>query len=142
MSPASFLALTIGITAAALAAQMLVRRRRRRALRELARVWDMHYSPGDRFRLAARVAERFPVPGAADLRVNDLIYGNEDELYRYIFSAEYTEGVIRSKRRVRRVMTFTEPKGRSVATKWSTFVLADKEKPLVDQYKELREKRG
>jgi hypothetical protein len=142
MSPASFLALTIGITAAALAAQMLVRRRRRRALRELARVWDMHYSPGDRFRLAARVAERFPVPGAADLRVNDLIYGNEDELYRYIFSAEYTEGVIRSKRRVRRVMTFTEPKGRSDATKWSTFVLADKEKPLVDQYKELREKRG
>jgi hypothetical protein len=142
MSPASFLALTIGITAAALAAQMLVRRRRRRALRELARVWDMHYSPGDRFRLAARVAERFPVPGAADLRVNDLIYGHEDELYRYIFSAEYTEGVIRSKKRVRRVMTFTEPKGRSDATKWSTFVLADKEKPLVDQYKELREKRG
>jgi hypothetical protein len=142
MSPASFLALTIGITAAALAAQMLVRRRRRRALRELARVWDMHYSPGDRFRLAARVAERFPVPGAADLRVNDLIYGNEDELYRYIFSAEYTEGVIRSKRRVRRVMTFTEPKGRSDATKWSAFVLAEKEKPLVDQYKELREKRG
>jgi hypothetical protein len=142
MSPASFLALTIGITAAALAAQMLVRRRRRRALRELARVWDMHYSAGDRFRLAARVAERFPVPGAADLRVNDLIYGNEDELYRYIFSAEYTEGVIRSKRRVRRVMTFTEPKGRSDATKWSTFVLADKEKPLVDQYKELRENRG
>jgi hypothetical protein len=142
MSPASFLALTICITAAAMAAQMMLRHRRRRGLRELARGWDMHYSPGDRFRLAARVAERFPVSGAADVRVNDLIYGNEDELYRYIFSAEYTEGVIRSKRRVRRVMTFTEPKGRSDATKWSAFVLAEKEKPLVDQYKELREKRG
>jgi hypothetical protein len=142
MSPASFLALTIGITAAAMAAQMIVRHRRRSSLRELARVWDMHYSPGDRFRLAARVAERFPVPGASDVRVNDLIYGNEDELHRYIFSAEYTEGVIRSKKRVRRVVTFTEPKGRSDATKWSAFVLADKEKPLVDQYKELREKRA
>ena len=141
MSPASFLALTIGITAAAMAAQMLVRQRRRRALRELARAWDMHYSPGDRFRLAARVAERFPVPGAADVRVNDLIYGNENDLYRYIFSAEYTEGVIRSKKRVRRVMTFTEPKGRSDATRWSSFVLGDKEKPIVEQYRELREKR-
>jgi len=141
MSPAYFLTITLAITAAALIAQFIVRHRRRIALRDLARAWDLHYSPGDRFRLAARVAERFPVPGAADMRVNDLIYGNEHDFYRYIFSAEYTEGVIRSKKRVRRVVTFTEPKGRSDATKWSSFVLADKQKPLIDQYKELREKR-
>ena len=137
MSPAAFLAITIVVTLAAMTAWIFVRQRRRVALRELARAWNMQYSPGDRFRLAARVAERFPVPGASDFRVNDLIYGNDDASYRYIFSAEYTEGVIRSKKRVRRVVTFTEPKGRSDATKWSPLVLASEAKPLVDQYREL-----
>jgi hypothetical protein len=147
ISPMEFLALTIACTVAARLVYITLRRRHRKVLQELAREWRMHYSPRDRFDLAGRVAERFPVPGAAEMRVADLIYGTEHagenesasgDFYRFIFSAEYTSGVTRAKHRHRRVVTFREPKGRKASVDWSPLVLAPEELETIEQYRALR----
>src|SRR5438046_9447292 len=110
MSPALFFLLTLAVTVAALVFHLIGRRMHRRALQRLATEWKMHYSPDDRFRLADRVAQMLPIPGAALVRVADLIYGNEEEGYRYLFSASFTEGVVRGKRRQVRVATLRDPR--------------------------------
>jgi len=137
MSPEYFLLLLIAVTLAAWLAHVVNRNRHQRRLRRLAAEWRMHYSPGDRFRLADRVAEKLPIPGAADVRVVDLIYGNEPAGYRYIFSAEFTRGVVRWKTRVRRVVSFSEPKDRTDANGWSALMLGDEQLPVVRQYEKL-----
>jgi hypothetical protein len=134
-----FLALLVAITAAARLAYVMLRKHHRRTLQGLARQWRMHYSPRDRFDLADRIAERFPLPGAAEMLVLDLIYGTEGDFYRYIFSAEYTSGVTRAKRRHRRVVTFREPKGRAARGDWSPLVLAPEELTVIEQYRNLKE---
>lgn len=59
----------------------------------------MRFTAEDRFQLAPRVASGFPIPGAADVLVCDLIYRQEDAGFRYLFTVEYTLGVLRTKRR-------------------------------------------
>src|SRR2546423_5407251 len=137
MAPSYFLLLTVAVTLSAWLAQTIRSGTHQRALRRLATEWRMHYSPGDRFRLADRVAERFPVTGAADVRVVDLIYGIEEAGYRYIFSCEFTSGVGKWKHRRRRVATFCEPKDRADAAGWSPLKLAAENLPLLDQYRSL-----
>ena len=97
ITPAQFLAMVLLVTAAAGLVRVIVRRRHVQQLRMLAAKWKMHFSADDRFRLATRIAPRLPVPGAAGIRVADLLYGIEDENYRYVFAAEYTTGVLRTK---------------------------------------------
>jgi hypothetical protein len=142
ISPIRFLAVLIALTAVARLVYVIRRQRQRRALQALARQWQMHYSPHDRFQISDRIAERFPLPGAAEVRVVDLIYGSEQdepgEFYRYIFSAEYTVGVTRRKHRERRVVSFREPKGRTTAADWSPLVLAEPGEDLIAQYESLR----
>jgi hypothetical protein len=140
MLPNYFLLLVIAVTLAAWLGYISRRGLQQRALRRLAAEWRMQYSPGDRFRLSDRVAERFPVPGAADVRVVDLIYGNEQDCYRYIFSCEFTQGVVRLKHRRRRVATFAEPKNQTSGippAEWSPLVLAPEDLPPLEQYKRL-----
>src|SRR5687767_5696229 len=112
MTPATFLLVVSSITLVALGAEAVVARARRRRIRALAARWNMHYTPGDRFRLSPRVAPRLPAVGAAAVTVKDLIYGIEGEQYRYVFSAEYTIGTVRKQRRLRSVCTFAEPRDR------------------------------
>src|SRR3954469_8768920 len=140
MSPTLFLIFTIALTFAAASVWSVVRGRHQRRLQQLAAEWRMHYSAGDRFRLADRVAEKLPIPGAASVSIVDLIYGNEHDRYRYVFGAEYTRGVLRSKKRVRCVATFTEPKDGTGGAAWSPLVVAPLELPLVEQYRHLRER--
>ena len=139
MSPALFLLLMLGITAAAATGQRGVRWRRGRALRALARDRRMHYSARDRFRLADRVAGHFPLCGAADVRVSDLIYGIDEDQYRYVFTVDYTQGVIRTKQRMRRVGSFCEPRSGSASGEESTFPLrlADEAGSVMEQYRQL-----
>ena len=54
LSPFRFLAFLIAVMAIARLVYVLRRQRHRRALQALARAWDMHYSPHDRFALAPR----------------------------------------------------------------------------------------
>jgi len=115
----------------------LGRRRRHRKLRALAAQWRMTYSADDRLRLADKVADRFPIPGAADVHVNDVIYGADKDAYRYVFTAEFTIGVVRTKHRRVRVASFTEPRDRDSVDSAGPLVLAPDRLSLLEQYRHL-----
>ena len=138
MTPLEFLAFMLVMTAVAAAVHAIRRRRHTAALRRLAAEAGMHFSPADRFRLAPRIAQRIPVPGAAAVRVLDLIYGAERQSYRYIFATEYTIGVLRSKTGVRRVASFSEPRDPASATRETAeLVFAPEGLPVIEQYRHL-----
>jgi hypothetical protein len=124
------------ITAIAAGINRGMTRRKRHWLQELARESRMHYSARDVFGLARRVAPRLPVIGAADVRVCDLIYGSDPQSLRYVFSAEYTVGVVHSKSRQRCVVSVVECKQTSDA-KWTSVQIAPSELPFPDQYRAL-----
>jgi len=131
ISPMLFFAILLAVTIALLIGQLLADRIHRRTLIALARQWRMHYAPDDRFDLAARVAERLSVSGAADVRIVDLIYGTERGTRRYVFCAHYTRGVVRWKRRARCVASLTEtPEG------WSALQCAPEKLSMVEQYRQ------
>jgi hypothetical protein len=136
MSPGLLLLACVLLTAAAVALDVAAHRRRARALRALASQWRMNYHPADQLRLAAKVLPRLPMPGAANVRVMDLIYGSDRDRYRYVFSVEYTVGVVGPKRRVVRVASLSEPRERGAAGP-TTLTLAPDEGSLVDQYRYL-----
>lgn len=137
MTPGLLLLGCVLFTALAVALDVASHRRRARALRTLASQWRMNYHPADQLRLAAKVLNRLPVPGAANVRVMDLIYGSDRDRYRYVFSIEYTVGVVGAKRRIVRVASFSEPRNRAAdaATSTGSIILAPAEGPLVEQYR-------
>lgn len=137
MTPAALLIVAVWLTGVAWGIDWVARRRRARRLRRLAAEWGMTYNPLDRLQLARRTAPYFPVIGAADLRVSDVIYGSDKGHYRYVFTAAYTVGTTGPKRRVVRAATFTEAKGRDAAGSSGPVVLAPGEGSLVDQYRQL-----
>jgi hypothetical protein len=109
--PILLLCLLMGVTAAASIADALARHARARRLSGLGAGWRLRYTPVDRFQLTARVAAVFPTPGAADVVVRDVLYGQEgggDGALRYLFTVEYTTGVLRTKRRRSAVGTVVE----------------------------------
>ncbi len=110
MPPSLLLAILVAITTAAYLIDRGRRSHRRAVLKALAREWKMHFATTDPFNLAPRVASMFPVPGAANLRICDVIYAQQGDRHRYIFTAEYTQGVLRHHLRVRRAATFCEAK--------------------------------
>ena len=137
LTPLEFLALMLIVTAAAGTVRYVSRRRHVARLQQLADEWKMHFSAVDRFRLAPRITPRLGVPGAASVRVVDLLYGIEKENYRYIFAAEYTTGVLRTKTGVRKVATFCEPRDRTVTGGNCELEFAPESLPWIDQYREL-----
>jgi hypothetical protein len=98
----------------------------------------MHFSAADRFRLAPRIVALLPVPGAAAVRVADLIYGIERDQYRYVFATEYTTGVLRTKTSVRRVASYCEPREPGAAARQPReLAFAPESLPLLEQYEHL-----
>jgi hypothetical protein len=136
MSPGLLLLSCLLATGIAASIDVAMHRRRSAALRALASQWGMNYHPGDQLRLAAKVLPRLPVPGAANVRVLDLIYGSDRDRYRHVFSVEYTLGVIGTKRRVVRVASLSEPRDRSSSAP-IVLTLAPEEGSLIDQYRAL-----
>ena len=137
MTPLLFLGLMVLVLAAASLINAQLRRRWRSSLLALASESKMAYSQNDRFDLSDRVAQHFPIPGVASLRVIDLLYASEAGGYRYVFCAEYTNGVIRSKHRKLRAATVYESRGATDAAMWSTLKIAPAELPLLEQYRHL-----
>ncbi|MGH7214940.1 MAG: hypothetical protein ACREIT_09270 [Tepidisphaeraceae bacterium] len=135
MSPLTFLLIILTLTTTAVVLQAGYRFRLRRALSKLAEQWRMHYAANDRFRLAGRVAQELPEPGAADVRVRDVLYDTEGDAHRYLLTAEYTAGVVRSKKRHRQVCTLRESKTR--AGEFTPMVLAPRELTILEQYRTL-----
>ncbi|HEY8746576.1 MAG TPA: hypothetical protein VIM11_01285 [Tepidisphaeraceae bacterium] len=138
-NPGTCLAVLVAVTVLAVLMETVSARRRRRVLRQLAVQWRMTYTPTDRLRLTARVADKLPVPGAADLDVSDVIYGSDGESRRYVFTVRYTVGVVRGKRSLRRVAALTEARGRRViaADDSEPIRMADEQLSLIDQYRSL-----
>jgi len=137
MNPSELLALAVAITVGAHFVESFLRRRSGDALRRLAAEWHMNFSLTDRLNLTGKVARHFPIPGAANLRVTNVIYGTAKDRYRYIFTTEYTIGVVRAKRRLTQAGSFSEPRGREDGPSTETVVLAPPNQPLVEQYRAL-----
>jgi hypothetical protein len=109
MTPLVFFCLITTATVTATIGSHLAAIARHRRLNRLARLWRMHYTRHDRLRLADRVAASFPIPGAADVRVVDLFFRTAAGEHEYIFTVEYTLGLIHNKRRWRRAAACAEP---------------------------------
>lgn len=136
MSPGLLLILCLAATAAAAILDAVSHRRRGTALRALAAQWGMNYHPGDQLRLTPKVLPHLPIPGAANVHVLDLLYGSDRDRRRYIFSLEYTVGLVGPKRRVVRVASLSEPRERGAAGP-VVLNLAPGEGTLIDQYRAL-----
>lgn len=141
MAPLELLIVVIAITIAAAAWQYLMRYPHRTSLRRLARRWGMNFVAFDRFRIAQRLRESFPVPGAADLCVVDVMYGLDDDRHRYVFTVQYTVGVLRGKRRGRRVAAMLEPR-ETGSPRPAEVLVADPGGDIVQQYRRLAETMG
>ena len=135
MAPLILLAMLVATTLVAAVVDRSLRRAAGKGYRRLAVSHEMHYSPGDPLRVTPRVAASLPIPGAAAVRVIDLLYRTDAAGHHYVFTAEYTLGVVTAKRRVRRAAAFDEPRGASVAA--LDIRLADERVPLVQQYESL-----
>lgn len=136
MSPGLLLVLCVSVVALAVALDVAAHRRRTAALRALAARWGMNYHPADQLRVTPKVLAQFPIPGAANVRVMDLIYGSDRDRYRYVFSVEFTLGLVGPKRRVVRVASLSEPRDRAAAG--PVFLnLAPADGTLLDQYSYL-----
>jgi hypothetical protein len=112
LSPVIYLLFLLAILFAAVVTGAMSRFRRRRKLRICARKWNMHFAPGDRLRLARRICEQFPVIGAANISVRDLLFRTEESRHQYLFTVDYTVGVIRGKVGRSTVAGFSEPVSR------------------------------
>lgn len=138
MTPSVLLIVLVAITCGAACIQAVRTARRRAELSRLAKQWDMHYCPNDRFQLARRIAPRLPIIGAADVRVSDLIYGKEAGYYRFIFNVQYTTGVVRWKKRALRIATCRDVPGPVNTRDWSDLQFAPEELEILEQYRALR----
>ncbi len=138
--PILFLAILVALTLGALAIHLARRGRRASRLRRLAAEWQMHYTSGDRFRLADRIPGLLGIPGAASVRVQDVIYGTEGDCYRYFFTAFYTTGVVRRKLDEAAVCTVTErrQRGDTDSHELGDLTKAAESLSVVDQYVELK----
>ncbi|MCS7033065.1 MAG: hypothetical protein NZ561_03615 [Phycisphaerae bacterium] len=108
LSPITYLLGCLMLTVAAVGFAAAGDFRRRLRLKRLAEEARMHFSPSDRFNLAAAVAERFPVVGVADPKVSDLLYCRREQCQGYVFRFEYTVGVTGPKFRRRVIAGFVE----------------------------------
>jgi hypothetical protein len=77
------------------------------------------------------------VPGAADVVVRDVAYAQDAGAYRYLFTVEYTVGVLRGKRRQVAAATVTESRACATGQPYSAVTLADPAAPLDEQYESL-----
>ena len=112
LSPGAVLVVLVALTCAAALIEKISKNRRRSQLRDLAARWNMTYSPHDRLRVTPKVCNRLPIPGAADVHIADVIYGAQGEQYCYVFTTEYTVGIVRGKRRQVRVAMYCESRDR------------------------------
>jgi hypothetical protein len=137
MNPIDFLFELLFATAVAAAMQRLATARRRRALARLAQTLNMQYVAVDRFNLAARTCGILPFPGAASLRVFDVIYETSGARRRHLYTCEFGQGTIHSQFRRRCVAGFEEPVTSDGPIE--NLIVAPESLSLVEQYRWARE---
>ncbi len=129
ISPLTLLLILVGLTVVCVAAQFVFDRARRAKLDVLSKRHEMTFVNSDRFDLSREAASLVEMPGAAKVRVRDVMYASHPTGARYVFTAEFTVGVTRGKRRMVRVVAIDRwtASGRDVA-------LAPQSLTLVEQY--------
>ncbi len=137
MLPLFHLYAIIAITLAAYAISRYERLRRQVLLRQIASEFQLNYAPNDPFQLANKIIDRFPVPGAARLVVTDVVYGTRGDHFQYLFTANYTVGAIRVKKRLYRVAAYAEPLSGATNELRIPVTLANAKLEWIDQYREL-----
>jgi hypothetical protein len=135
--PLIALGMVLAATGVAVVVDAAQRRARRHALRGLSSRLRMTYSSHDHLRVLPKIACQFPVPGAADLCVRDVIYASQGESHRYVFTVEYTTGAVGRKRRHVCVASFCEARDWLCPEPMGPIVLAPAELALVAQYEAL-----
>lgn len=135
MPPIDLLCVLILLTVSGVAVDRFLLKRRQSIYRQLAVEHQMHYSPRDPLRLTPRVAGHLPMPGAASVRLTDLLYRTDDQAHHYVFTAEYSIGVAGPRHRHRRAVAFSESK--TTAGEIPTLRLAPAELSLLEQYRKL-----
>jgi hypothetical protein len=136
-TPVQLLGVVAGVTATAYIVDRLARARSCHELKRLAADWGMNFGQRDTLLLTPKVAAHFPIPGAAHVEVTNVLYGLVDGEWKYVFTAEYTVGVIEQKHRLRRVAAFSEPRDRAGAGPRNPVLLASRELPVIEQYRQL-----
>jgi hypothetical protein len=143
MPPILLLLILVVVSMAVLSASRWRQHQQRRVLHRLAVESRLHFSRTDQLRLAPRLAEALPVPGAAGISVSNLIYGSGAGVHRYVFTVEYTVGVMHRRERVRRAAAFSEPRERcGTGTATPCLALAPEELPMPEQYRTLLQDRA
>lgn len=141
MSPQLYLILILAVLAVIVGQGAVRGYLCRRRLRALAHQWNMHFAPVDRLRLAQRTVGSFPIPGAANIRVRDLFFRTEESRHQYLFTIDYTVGVIRGKVGRSCVAGFQEPVSRGNRSKSSTpdLIVAPRNLSLYAAYQHVLE---
>lgn len=138
MPPLSFLGALLALTGFAWLVYRERRHRHKAELREWAVARGLRYVQDDLFRIRDRLVRDFPVPGAADLHVLDVVYATDEQRHVYLFTAEYTLGVTEAHRRESRALGFTEPVAGPAAGVRSDLASGPEHLPLLEQYEHLR----
>jgi hypothetical protein len=135
ISPSLLLIVVVAITAGAVIASTMTRNARSARIKALAAAWGMAYTADDRFQLTPRIAALFPTPGVADVVIRDLVFARDKagRTFRYLFTVEYTTGVLRGKHRRIGVALLVESPTQPAAP----IVLAPAGLLLGDQYAHL-----
>jgi hypothetical protein len=136
-SPAMFLMFLLALTTIVGVVEACVVAVQRKRFTRLARQWEMHYHPHDVLGLGPRMAGSMPRPGAADVRVRDLLFSRGGDTLLYILTVEYTVGLIHSKRRRHLAAACREPV-QSDPNSPLVLTFAPEEMPLLEQYEYLR----
>lgn len=119
---------------APLAARLITLRRRRalrRGLQQAAQSWRLCYAAEDRFRLAARLADRIE---GRDLAASDLVYGQREGMHCCLCLVERTLASRGRTRRERRVALVREEAGGALRLD-----LAPPQGSLLEQFRRLHD---
>ena len=147
MTLAFFLGLCVAGSVAALVVSTAAASRRASRLRALGKEWGMHFTPVDRLRLAERLMDRFPVPGAGGLVVTDVLYRTDGHAHHYLATAEFVTGTVGSRRRLRVAVAIVErrstgrrePDASASKSIDPAPLLGPPGLPLLEQYRHLHE---
>lgn len=131
-APSILLVALTEVTVAAVAWQVIVRRRRWNAVRALAGKWGMHFTGEDRFGMGDQVVPHLDSPGMAKVRARDLIYRWEGSDFFCAFTVSFTRGVLGNKHRRETVAAV-----RQVGNHFS-WMVAGGEGKILEKYEKLR----
>ena len=134
LPPSLFLTLLVCITAGAAVGRRLWVRRHRRRLARAAKAAGAGYSAKDRFGLSSRVLGLLPVPGAARVRVRDVMYFRRDTLQWYVFTIDSVIGTLGRHELQSDLATAAEPTARDADNALLGFGVAPLGKDVVAAY--------